>query len=517
MADNSIPAVAPSRLSMAHVSKTFGRNPVLRDVGIDIVPGEIHALLGQNGSGKSTLIKVLSGVYRPDPGAIVRVDGVDVPQPITPSKAMSLGLTFIHQTLGLVPGHSVTENVRLASLERRRFKRFIDWRYEREQTTATLERMHATGIDPNANVDHLPMGQRATVAIARALQTIVPGQGCVVLDESTQSLSREVLPEFYDTIRNLAAQGTAILMVSHRLDEVLALADRATILRDGAVASQGIQARGMSESALAREILGRQLVAFSRRERLGELPEVHAPREPVRVRGVSGTFVSGLDLDIAPGEIVGITGRTEAGHEELPYLLTGVDRSAGRSGTVEIDGVTRSLKSLTVRQSRRDGVVLVPSDRVGQGVAVTESALDNLTLPRVTEKARFGFLGTKWRRREFEEANAILSISPPIPELPLSSFSGGNQQKILLGKWLLDRPKLLVLHEPTQAVDVGARADILHAVSEAASVGAAILLSTIESQDLALICDRVLVLESGTVIRELRRPFTPEEILEAVG
>ncbi|MFJ3473420.1 sugar ABC transporter ATP-binding protein [Microbacterium maritypicum] len=506
------------RLRMEHVSKAFGRNIVLRDAGVEVLPGEIHALLGQNGSGKSTVIKVLSGLYRPDPGAIVQVDGVDVPQPISPAGAMSLGLTFIHQSLGLIPGHSVTENVRLASLERRKFGRFIDWKYERRCTAETLESMNASGIDPDAIVDHLHMGQRATVAIARALQTIVPGKGLVVLDESTQSLSREVLPDFYETIRTLAARGTSILMVSHRLDEVLALADRATILRDGAVAAAGIQAKGMSEAALAQEILGRQLVTFSRSDEIGERPEIPTLTAPIRIRGLEGEFVRGLDLDIQPGEVVGVTGRTEAGHEEIPYLITGASRPERGGGTVEIDGGgAREVSKLTVARSRADGAVLVPSDRIGQGVAVSESALDNLTLPRIKERAKLGFIGRAWRTTEFEEANAILKITPPLPELPLSSFSGGNQQKILLAKWLLDAPKLLVLHEPTQAVDVGARADILHAVSESAKAGAAVLLSSIESQDLAFVCDRVVILEDGKAVRELTRPFTSEDLLEAIG
>lgn len=511
------PASEASRLRTLHVSKTFGRNVVLHDVAIEVLPGEVHALLGQNGSGKSTLIKILSGVYRPDPGAVIQIDGADVDQPINPAGVMKLGMTFVHQTLGLIPGHSVTENIRLGALSGRRFGRFIDWKYERAQAQATLTRMQVSNIDPDANVDHLHAGQRATVAIARALQVIVPGQGCVVLDESTQSLSREVLPEFYETIRRLAAEGTSILMVSHRLDEVLELADRVTILRDGAVTGAGVAARGMSEAELAGEILGRQLVAFSRDEAIANLPEVTEPREPVRIRGARGQLLRGLDLDIRPGEIVGITGRTEAGHEELPYLITGVERPGGTAGTIEIDGAVRQLDQLSVGRSRDDGVVLVPSDRTGRGIAISESALHNLTVPRVKDRARLGVIGRGWQEQEFAEATTMLKITPPAPELPVSSFSGGNQQKILLAKWLMDKPKFLVVHEPTQAVDVGARADILHALSEAAAGGAAVLISSIEAQDLSLVCDRVVIVADGVVATELTRPFTPDDILEAIG
>lgn len=510
-------ALSEPRLLMAGISKTFGRNTVLSEAGIEVLPGEIHGLLGQNGSGKSTLIKVLSGLYRPDSGAVIRVDGQDVLQPVTPVAIMNRGVTIVHQSLGLIPGHSVTENIRLGTLSRRRFGQFIDWSYEREQARKTLERMHSD-IDPDRLVDQLHVGQRATVAIGRALQSIIPGSGCVILDESTQSLSREVLPEFYDTIRRLALQGTSIVIVSHRLDEVLALADRVTILRDGRVTAAGVPTHGMSETALSREILGRQLVGFSRAERSLDA-SAKKPLDAgnaVKLRAVSGPVLRGIDLEVTSGEVVGVIGATEAGHEELPYLITGA-HSSHAAGTIDAAGTARDLGRLHVDQSLADGVVLVPNDRAGQGLAVGEKAMDNLTLPRVRAKSPRGVLRASWQRQEFLAACALLAISPPDPEQLAGSFSGGNQQKLLLAKWLLQKPRFLVLHEPTQAVDVGARADILRAISSVAADGAAVLVSSIEAQDLALICDRIIVLSEGRIAGELHRPFTADQVLEAIG
>jgi ribose transport system ATP-binding protein len=485
------------RVRAAGVSKTFGRSRVLDGVDLTIAPGEVHALLGQNGSGKSTLIKILSGLYRPDAGSRLVVDGRDVPLPATPTQVMEEGLTFVHQSLGLIPGHSVTENIRLGALRRRRLGVLIDWKRERAAAEATLQRLQVD-IDPDEIVDRLPMGARATVAIARALQTIVPGQGCVVLDESTQSLPRDTLPEFYATLGRLAAAGTSVLVVSHRLEEVTAIADRVTVLRDGRVVCGGEAVAGRSHAALAQQILGKELVNFRRPERAaGERTD----DDVVRIRGARGRFLEPFDVDIHAGEIVGVTGPPEGGHEELPYLLAGVLGRRKNGGTIEIGGRPQRLGTSV------PGVALVPADRLGAGLAETESALANLTLPRLRERRLPMIMRKGWQRREFRKACDQLDIKPDRADLPIASFSGGNQQKILLAKWLLDEPTLLVLHEPTQAVDVGARADILRAISDAAAAGAAVLLSSIEAEDLALVCDRVLVLDGGTVSRELRAPI----------
>lgn len=505
--DQELGTEPPPRVAISNLSKTFGRTKVLRAAGLSVRPGEIHGLLGQNGSGKSTLIKVLSGLHTADPGAVLQVDGADVPRPITPTGISKLGVTIVHQTLGLLPGHSVTENIRLGQLRRRGWKRLISWGYERSEAVKTLEALHAD-IGPDRLIDQLHMGQRATVAIARALQGIVPGQGCVILDESTQSLPREVLPDFYRMVRRLADAGTAILIVSHRLDEVLELADRVTVLRDGEVTAAGLSTSGLTEAELAKVILGRQLVSFTPHGRSTE----PRPERVLEVRRLTGTTVSGLDLDLRPGEIVGVTGATEAGSEELPYLLAGV-KQREVSGTVRLDGQLIDLSRVGVEGVQRAGIALVPADRANEGIAVGMTALENVTLPRVKSRSTGGWLRREWQRREFDEACKMLSVTPANPDLEAGSFSGGNQQKLLLAKWLLGRPVLLLLHEPTQAVDVGARADILRAIGRAADAGAAVLVSSIEANDLALVCDRVLILQGGRLAREVHAPMTADDIL----
>lgn len=501
--------VHDARVELSAISKRFGPATVLHNVALTVQPGQIHALLGQNGSGKSTLIKVLSGVHRPEPGAAISVDGRPVQFPVTPQAISRRGLTFVHQSLGLLPGLSVAENIRLAQLKRRGTTQLINWRYERDRAAQTLSALHAD-IDPRRTVDDLHIGQRATVAIARALQTIVPGQGCVVLDESTQSLPREVLPDFYDTLRRLAAAGTSILIVSHRLDEVLTIADTATVLRDGRVSASAIPTRDLSEADLAKVILGRELSGWTPRTLASQRP---APSDaPLRLAGVSGRMLTGIDLEIGAHEIVGITGATDAGHDELPYLLAGAN-SRMAQGTITLRSEPINVAQLTVQDCIAAGIVLVPGDRARDGIALGLSAQDNVTVPRITPGMRI--LRRGWQRREFDRACRTLGIVPADPHLRAESFSGGNQQKLLLAKWLLHRPEVLVLHEPTQAVDVGARADILHAIQAAADAGARVLISSIEAQDLALVCDRVLVLRAGRIAKELHAPMTADDILQA--
>ncbi len=505
--------VEDARVEVRGLSKTFGRTRVLRGVDLDVLPGEVHGLLGQNGSGKSTLIKVLSGLYRPDAGMVVRIDGSEVPQPITPKGISDLGLTIVHQSLGLLPGHTVTENIRLGQLRRRGWKHLISWKHERTRAAETLESLHAD-IDPDSLADQLHMGQRATVAIARALQSIVPGRGCVVLDESTQSLPREVLPDFYQTLRHLAEAGTSVLIVSHRLDEVLQLADRVTVLRDGEVTAAGLPTADSSEATLARVILGKQLVGFVPHGRSSK-PRSSSADDPIRLRGITGATVAGVDIDVRRGEVVGLTGATESGFDELPYLIAGA-RPHIAGGQIELGERVLPLSRAVVADAAAVGVALVPADRANEGIAVSLTALENITVPRVRLRAQHGLLRRGWQQAEFDQACEQLSVKPADPDLEAAVFSGGNQQKLLLAKWLLSHPTLLLLHEPTQAVDVGARADILRAVGRAADEGAAVVVSSIEAQDLALVCDRVLVMAAGRIVREVHEPMTPDDI-QATG
>jgi ribose transport system ATP-binding protein len=510
------PLAAPApRLSLGNASKTFGRATVLDDVCIDVARGEIHGLVGQNGSGKSTLIKLLSGYYSPDPGMKLEVDGESIAFPLRPRDLAAHGIAFVHQNLGLDATASVIENIRIGRFTAGKITRRINWRAEATSVAETLATLGATGVDPYALVGTLSHAERASVAIARAIQGINPGEGCIVFDESTQSLPRDVLRDFYRQVRDLAASGTSVLIVSHRLDEILALCDRVTVLEDGRATIENRGTAGLTEAELGRLILGTS--ASGRELASGDLGVARTPPGDVvlSVEGLRGGPLRGVDLEVRYGEVVGVIGDDDSGYDALPAYLSG--SKSARSGSVTIAGESVPGARMTPARAMARGLCLVPSDRLGEGLATGLVALDNLSLPRLTRGHSPFFLRRGWQLEEFRRSVGELGLTPADPFLHVSSFSGGNQQKLLLSKWLENSPKVLVLHEPTQAVDVGARVDILTTLRRRAADGSAILISSMETQDLATVCDRILVLRDGMVVRELTGDeLEPSTILEAV-
>ncbi|GJF33695.1 putative ribose/galactose/methyl galactoside import ATP-binding protein 3 [Kitasatospora sp. NE20-6] len=490
------------------LTKRFGRATVLSDVDLTVAPGEIHALVGQNGSGKSTLIKILSGVYTADAGQI-RVGGQALSTPVRPADLREHNLAFVHQDLGLVDDLTVVENVRVGQYRPGRVLRKIAWEQERRLAEESFARLNAS-IPMDARMGSLPAGQRAVVAIARAVQGRHPGTGCIVFDESTQSLPRETLPEFYDILRTIARSGTGILIVSHRLDEVMSLADRVTVLRDGKAVAEGVPVTDLSEAELSRLILGRELASG----RIGAAVDPHAvkPEVALDVTGVSGRTLRKLDLQVHGGEVIGITGAGDCGLDEIADIIGGNTRACG--GRLRVGGREFALP-VTNRDALHDaGLAVIPQNRMEDGLAAEVSAMANVTLPRVTKRGRL-FLGRGWQQREFKAAVDSFGIRPALPNAPVGSFSGGNQQKLLISKWLLNAPQVLMACEPTQAVDVGARLDILRALRGAANEGKAVVICSIEVQDLAAVCDRVIVLRAGRDHLELGDDVTAEAITRA--
>jgi ribose transport system ATP-binding protein len=494
------------RLEIQNASKTFGLAKVLDSADLQVAPGEIHALIGQNGSGKSTLIKLLSGFYPVDPGARFLVNGTPLGPPVRVSALRTLGLSFVHQDLGLVDSASVLDNVRIGQFKVRRLSRRIQRPAEKKAVAATFERLGVT-IDPDAPVAGLSAGQRAVVAIARALQTHNPGEGCIVFDEATQALPRPVLHEFWEILHDLANEGTSVLLVSHRLDEVVAHAGKVTVLRDGRVTGAGLPVSGITEAGLTRLMLGREVSVRGRArvDRAGPGPDV------LVATGLRSRRLNGLDLCLRGGEVTGVTGPTDSGYEDVPYLLAGAQ--PGGRGVAVIGGQAHDLVSSRPASLIKAGVALVPQDRARDGLALGLSVLENLTIPRVPGRAAWYRLSNGWQREEFSRVAAELGITPRLPDLPASTLSGGNQQKLLLGKWLVGQPAVLVAHEPTQAVDVGARADLLYALRALADSGAAVLIASAEAGELAAICDRVIIVGSGRLRAELTGELTAEEIL----
>lgn len=507
-ATKTVAGVAP-RLEVRNLSKTFAGVTVLEDAHLTLVPGEIHALVGQNGSGKSTLIKLISGVYSSDPGGEILLDGERIGPPIDAKALHGQGLSFVHQDLGLIPDLTVRENVRVGRYAVNRFTRRINAQRDAEAVQATFEVLGIDDIHPSTKVAALPPSGRVAVAIARALQDRQPGSGVVVFDESSRAIPHEALPGFYRMIRLLAEQGTSVLIVSHDLKEVLEIADRATALRNGRVVEMGVRTSGLDESALTSLVLGR---AADLGDIMQEVPVNPLPTQ-VCLDGVTGGRVQGVTATVRKGEVVGFTGTVDSGLSDLAPLLGGDMRGTGvirlPHRAVELSGA-KPLDLLSA------GIAYIPSDRHGKGLALDLTVEENATLPHVRRKGNPLWIGRKWQREDTDEIIERFDIRPRSRKIAVASMSGGNQQKVLLGKWLLGDPDLLVLDDPTQAVDVGARHAILSASRQAAADGAAVVVCSAEVDDLAAICDRVFILENGVVAREVVRPFDPDSLLEEI-
>lgn len=498
------------RLEVENLWMTFGSTRVLRDVALDVRPGEIHALIGQNGSGKSTLAKVLTGLYTPDPGTRVAVDGHDLSLPVHPAESKARGVAVVHQSLGLIDSLSVLENVRVGRMRGRGLWRKIDWKTERAEALEVFERL-GRSIPLDVPVGSLREEDRATVAIARAVQDARPGTGLIIFDESTRALGRKSLEHFFEILDDIVSTGTAVLMITHRLEEVVDAADRVTVLRDGRVVESGKVVEGMSEAELTKLMLGRNLDDLEH----GTLSAVDRTATPVRVHSLTGGGIKNLSLEVYPGEVVGVTGLAGAGFEDVPYLLAGV--SPASSGTLELTGRSIDVRKLTPAAAIDLGAVLVPEGRERGGLAMGMTVAENASFPQsCRSKRQLLPFDAKKERALVEDWITRLDVRPPRSDVPVNTLSGGNAQKVVLAKWLSMSPRLFLLHEPTQAVDVGARHTIVDAVRGAAREGAAVLVAGSDENELALLCDRVIIVADGEIRQEIRTDLTPDSIVEAI-
>jgi len=493
-------------LSARGFSKTFSGRTVLRGLDLDILPGEVHGLLGQNGSGKSTFIKILAGFHAPDDGARLEVAGRPVSLPLDPREPHLLGLSFVHQDLGLVPEMTVVENLRVGSYETG-FGWRIRWRRERQRVREALRQFGLGHVSPDAEVGSLREVERALVAIVRALERLkAQTRGVLVLDEPTAYLPRDGVERLFAAVRTVAAAGFGVLFVTHRLEEVRALTDRVTILRDGQHVGTAATA-SLSERDLIERILGRSL---------GELyPNPHQVRGEVAlsVRGVTGETVRGFSLDLHRGEVVGLTGLLGMGQEQVPHLVFGSQRA--RAGEVTVGGRTHDLSRLAPRRAIDLGVALLPANRLREGAAQQATVAENVTLPTLGAYFSRGLLRHRRERRAVAARLREFQVVPPEPGRVFAKLSGGNQQKALLAKWFATRPQVFLLHEPTQGVDIGAKQQIFGQIRDLAEAGGAVMIASVEYEDLAHLCDRVLVFRDGEVVAELRGDdLTEDRIVE---
>jgi ribose transport system ATP-binding protein len=503
---SAVGSVPPPILRATAWSKKYGERLVLDNVDLVVQPGEVHALVGQNGSGKSTLIKTLAGYHAPEPGALLQVNGIDVELPISPGTAKHLAVAFVHQDLALSESATVMENL-CAGRYARRSLAPISWRKQRAKVVAMLRDAGLEGVGPDTPLAALEPVDRSLLAIARATSDLRHAErGLLVLDEPTAYLPRDGVDRLFAAIRATAARGFGVLFVSHDLEEVGVISDRVTVLRDGHAIGT-YDTASLTPDSLAELILGFQLDQL--------YPASHVePREVVaRVSELSGGTLAGLSFEARAGEIVGFTGLLGSGHDVLPHLLVGMTRPTG--GQLEVNGHRISARRMTPYLAARWGVAVVPANRARDGLVGVATATENVTLSTLRKHFRSGLLRRRAETRHVGVLAKAFEVRPANPRLNAQYFSGGNQQKLVLARCLESKPSVLVLHEPTQGVDVGTRQLLLGMFSDVAQQGAAVLVCSTEYQDLAHLCDRVFVLNRGQVIAELRgADLTHDRILE---
>lgn len=465
-------------LSFRGISKTYGGTQALKGVGFDVAPGEIHAVLGANGAGKSTLMKILTGLVEPDEGEI-RLEGRPV-RIRSPIEAHHLGIGLVPQETTLCENLSVAENVFLG-----RYR----WLHPPALEAETRRRLRDLGLDydPAAPVSRLSVAQKQLVQIVRAL-AFEPR--VLALDEPTSSLSEGEVDVLFGVLRELQKRGVTLLFVSHRLKEVQALADRATVLRDGQWVAT-VPARETPRAEIVRHMAGRD-VAVER------APAAPSGEELLRVEALRGSGFRDVTFSLRRGEVLGWFGLVGAGRSEVARALFGVDPVEG--GRAALDG--RPYRPGSVGEAVAAGVGLVPEDRKLQGLVLKMEIRPNVTLASLGRLSRWGALSPRRESKVVGEFVEKLRIRCSGPDQPVDQLSGGNQQKVVLARWLETRPRLLILDEPTKGVDVGAKAEIQSIVRDLARGGTGIILISSELEEVQQVADRILVFRGGRVSGE---------------
>jgi galactofuranose transport system ATP-binding protein len=484
-------------LSMTDIDKSFSGVRVLTRAALEVARGEVMALVGQNGAGKSTMIKILTGAYRRDGGRIA-FDGRAVDFH-SPADAQAAGIAPIYQELNLAPHRTVAENIFMM----REPKKFglVDRRRMREEARAVLRRFRLD-IDVDRPVEDFGAATRQMVAIARG---VTQNAKLVIMDEPTSSLDEREVTVLFDVIRRLKNDGVSTIFVSHRLSELYAICDRVTIMRDGRTVHAGPM-RDISRIELVRSMLGRELTAFTAEARAQgrhDNAPVYLEAEDLR----AGTRVRGVTLAVKKGEIAGLAGLLGAGRTETARLIFAADRMDG--GEVRVNGQTRNYSDPA--DAIRDGIGFVSEDRKVEGIIPEMSVRENMTLAILPRLEKAGIVDRGEQQRIVERYIKALNVKCASPEQPIRELSGGNQQKVLLARWLATSPSLLIVDEPTRGIDVGAKAEILKLLRGLADEGLSVLMISSELEELIAAADHVTVLSDGRSVVDL----PAEELNEA--
>jgi ribose transport system ATP-binding protein len=482
-------------LSANRISKSFGEIPVLFSIDYDIVPGEVHAIIGENGAGKSTLIKILSGIEQPTSGSI-SYDGQTIVLP-PDGKAEAMGIVLIHQELNLAEHLTVADSIFLG----RELKRgpFLDVREMRRRAAAIMETLHVH-VDPDARISSLSVADKQMVEIAKAISR---DARVLIMDEPTAVLSVGETQTLFEQIRRLTARGVAVVFISHKLDEIMELADRVTVLRDGQLIAT-VSTEALTPDSIAQMMVGRELSNLYPPKRE---PDVDAP-VVLSVRNLDTKSVSNISFDLRKGEILGFAGLIGSGRTAVAEAIVGLTHKSG--GDVSLNG--RPVNFQRVAQSVDAGVAYLTKDRKGKGLLLNMGLRSNLTL--LTLSKHMGFLDTASEQRALDRAVRRFDIRARDASVAVGRLSGGNQQKLMLGKTMESEPDIIIMDEPTRGIDVGTKQQIYHIIAALAAEGKAIIVISSELQEVIGLSHRVVVMRSGRLAGVLEgAEITEEEIM----
>jgi ABC-type sugar transport system ATPase subunit len=485
-------------LRMEDISKSFPGIRALREVNFELWPKEVHVLVGQNGAGKSTLIKILSGAYRPDGGKI-SIDGKPI-EHLSPHSARELGIATIYQEFNLIPDLSVAENIFLGSFPTKgKWFAHLDFGKMRKDARAFLNRL-GMDVDPDVPVRSLSVAQNQLVEIAKALSVRAR---IIILDEPTATLTNREISRLFDLIVQLKDEGIGLIYISHRLEEVKAIGDRVTVLHDGVkVGTWG--AKAISPEELIRAMVGREVeTQAGPASRPGEIV--------LELKGVSReAILQDIRFQMRKGEILGVAGLVGAGRTELARAIFGADPID--QGEVWIEG--RRIRHPSCKGSVRLGLGFLPEDRKTEGLILNFGVQQNISLSSLGKVSRLGFIKRKVEKSAAQKAVQELSIRTGSPSTPVRFLSGGNQQKVVLAKWLFTEAGILIFDEPTRGIDVGAKEEFYRLIQGCAEAGTAVLFISSELSELIRLCTRLLVMRGGRIVGEIpQKDFSEERIL----
>ncbi|HLK56571.1 MAG TPA: sugar ABC transporter ATP-binding protein [Chthonomonadaceae bacterium] len=482
-------------LEMRHISKQYPGVRALDDVSLTVMAGEVHALLGENGAGKSTLMKILAGAQPKDSGEIL-LNGQSV-HIDSPQRAMDLGISIIYQEFNLVPYLSAGENIFLGREPRGLLPGFVDFKTLYAESQRVIDTL-GVRLDARAPVNTLSIAQQQMVEIAKATSK---KSKIIVMDEPSATLTDHELQSLFTLIRQLRAEGVSVIYISHRLEEVFEICDRATIMRDGHwVATKDV--KDLTREEIIRLMVGREL-----KDAIPKVPaEIGAPALTVRNLNRAG-ILHNISFEVRKGEVLGLAGLVGAGRTETARVIFGADKLD--SGTIEVFG--QPVKIRSPQDAIRHGIGLVTEDRKQQGLVLGMVVRENNTLANLDLLSTLGFIRRNEERQVAEKYKTDLSIKTPTIEQTVQNLSGGNQQKVVLAKWLFTGSKILIFDEPTRGIDVGAKSEIYKLMNELAARGVAIIMISSELPEVLGMSDRILVMHEGRIAGELSRAEATQE------